>query len=260
MANESLEHVLRKVRKLLGLARGGATEAEAEEAVRIAHGLLARHNLTLDDALRGASDERVIDSDTVDGSRECWPIYVWNGVARLYFCEYYYTRMLAPAPPRAQIGLRHTFVGRRYNVRVAKLMGEYLVVTVNRIAREHGRRVEPDERLRFRRSFKAGCAGRLAERLWQRRLETQRRESAGPEGSTLPALASLYDVEATANRELLKRHGVELGEAEAPDRINHAGGAEAGVKAADGISLEPQINSTCEGASYSQGEDQLPLF
>ena len=193
--------VVGKVRKLLALARGGGTEAEAENAAQRAHTLLAAHNLTLADvAEKPAWGDRVVDRDCVDGSRELWPAQVWHATAALYFCEYFYARVLAPDDPERLLGLRHNVVGRRHSVRIAKLMAEYLVDATNRLAREHGLRVQPEERRSYRKSFRIACAARLAARIWERRHVTEARPTPGPSDTTLPALASLYATEAKANR------------------------------------------------------------
>ena len=251
-----------KVRKLLALAHGGGTEAEAQLAAERAHALLAAHNLTLADVSeKDRWGDRVVDRDFVDGSRDLWPADVWHATAALYFCEYFYTRIVDAGRP---LGLRHNVVGRKHSVRITKLMAEYLVDTINRLAREHGLRVQAEERRSYRHSFRIACARRLSERLWERRRATEKSPTRGPSDTTLPALASLYTTEMKANRAMMDDLAIRLGHPEGGDRLTHAGGADAGAKAADQISLNPQLTADGPPPGRSKGPfgaaDQGALF
>src|SRR5262249_47246836 len=94
-------------------------------------------------------------------------------------------------------------------------------------------------------SFRIACAGRLCERLWERRRTTEKSPTPGPSDATLPALASLYTREANANRAMMDDLGIRLGHPEDGDRLTHAGGADAGARAADRITPAPHL----QGAS-----------
>lgn len=251
------EALIGRIRKLLSLARGGGTEDEAAEAMRKAHGLLAEHNLS-EAELREPpeSDDRVIDDTSVDGCRDLWPVYVWHASARLHFCRYFYTEQF---DGRRSIGLRHTVIGRRHNVVVSKLMSEYLVDTVDRLATEEGATIRPSERSRFRCSFRLGCAERLAERLEDRRAESHAEPTAAPNGTTLPALASVYDAEARENERLLQSRGISLGAGRSARHV-HAGGRDAGRHAAERIGLDPQITGPRKPARGAPDPRQRDLF
>lgn len=251
------EALIARIRKLLNLARGGSTEDEAAQAMRKAHGLLAAHNLS-EAELREApdSDDRVLDDSSVDGCRDLWTAYVWHASARLHFCGYFYRKEV---DGERWIGMRHNVVGRRHNVAVCKLMSKYLVDTVVRLAQEGGAAIHPSERRRFRQSFRLGCAERLVERLEARRAESHGQPTVAPSGTTLPALAGVYDAEARENERLLQSHGISLGTGR-PGRHVHAGGRDAGRHAADHIGLDPQISGPRKPARAARDPRQCDLF
>lgn len=260
MIAEARESILRKIRKLLALSKGGTTEEEAAQAARRAHELLAEHNLAMSDVEHDVErGDRVLDDTTVDGAREIWPANLWHATAMLHFCGYFYREV------RAQdrtIGLRHVLVGRRHNVEVAKLTALYLVAAVGRVADEAARAVPADERRRFRASFRCACGHRLTERV-----HVLRGASASPRGAdgstTLPALLSLYQSERDANDALLRLHGIRLASPGRQDRLTHAGGADAGRRAAETISLHRQLGTTAPppaAARSGHGAGQRELF
>lgn len=263
MIAEAREKIIRRIRKLLALARGGATEEEAAQATRRAHELLVEHNLDLAevDAAKDWGD-RVLDRSTVDGSREMWPVYVWNATAWLHFCRYFYT---PETDGGRRIGLRHNVIGRRHNVEVTKLTAQYLVATVVRLADEAGRAVARHERRSFRDSFRRACGRRLTQRVFAMRHDSTSAAPTAERSGNLPALISLYEAETLANNALLARHGIELGGGGATfDRLTHAGGAEAGRLAAETIGLHCQVgarapadHTACDSQSRTE---QIELF
>jgi hypothetical protein len=146
-------------------------------------------------------------------------------------------------PTDPHIGDRHSVIGTRANVVSTQIMAQYLVETVERLAREcpdiHG--------AHDHHAFKVGCARRLAERI--RRLR-ESRVRAEPEkaatrsqsaSSNLPVLASLYTSNEIANRDLYKKiHDSKLGKGHGPatSRMSAYGH---GLTAGDGIGLDPQM-------------------
>jgi hypothetical protein len=258
MIAEARETILRRIRKLLALSKGGTTEEEAAQAARRAHELLAEHNLAMSDVEQGVDGgDRVLDDATVDGAREIWPAQLWHATAALHFCGYFYREVREQG---RLIGLRHVVVGRRHNVEVTKLTALYLVAAVARLADEAARGVPGDERRRFRASFRCACGRRLTERVRALRGSPASAPGSGPT-TTLPALLSLYQYEEDANDAFLRRHGVRLVHPGRHDRLTHAGGADAGRRAADGISLHRQLGASGSGAAApARGTTQLDMF
>ena len=259
MIAEARESILRKIRKLLALSRGGTTEEEAAEAARVAHELLAAHNLAMSEVEQVEETDRVLDDGTVDGARDIWPAQVWSATAQLHFCRYFYTDQRDAG---RLIGLRHSVLGRRHNVEVAKLTALYLVDAVKRLADEAAQAVPGDERRLYRESFRRAGGRRLAQRVHELRAASATPDVAATR-TTLPALPSLYRSESDANEAMLARLGIRLGGPVRQDRLTHAGGADAGRRAAETISLHRQIGTSASPpASAARGPEasQIEMF
>lgn len=260
MIAEARESILRKIRKLLALSRGGTTEEEAAQAAQRAHELLAAHNLEMSEVEQVVdTDDRVLDDGTIDGARDIWPAQVWSATAQLHFCRYFYTDQRDAG---RLIGLRHSVVGRRHNVEVTKLTALYLVDAVKRLADEAAQAVPGDERRRYRESFRCACGRRLAQRLLELRAASATPDAAATR-TTLPALPSLYRSESDANEAMLARLGIRLGGPVRQDRLTHAGGADAGRRAAETISLHRQIGTSAPPSApvpRARGASQIEMF
>lgn len=252
--------ILRRIRKLLALARGKGSEAEAAAAVTRAHALLAEHNLAESDVREpiDAPIQRILDDSTVDGSRDLWPAQVWNATAMLHFCRYFCSEQFCG---RRRIGLQHSLVGLPHNIEAAKLTARYLVDAVERLARESGRDLPSPERRSYGASFRRACGLRLAERVHARyrELATASDPASSLPSSSLPALVSLYVRERIENDALLDQRGIQLGAGSAShDRLTHAGGAHAGRIAADSIVIPPRGSRPAPSSDAIPG--QLDLF
>lgn len=260
---ESLNKIIVRIRKLMYLANGGATEAEAEQAMRMAHALLAEHNLSLTEIMKEASDtlgDRVIDSEYVDGVNDPWRRSIWHATADLYFCSYFYSPKYEWRRGKQQrVRIRHNLVGKPHNILVTKLMVQYLVNTVRRLARESARNVPPCEHGSFENSFKVACAKRLVERIWDRRYQSEEHPTTAPCGTTLPALRSLYATEMEANQVMIEHKGIGLESKRSRCRVTNVLGADAGRKAAEDIGLDTQVGHHLRTPISNTGCHQLEL-
>ena len=85
-----MENILNKVKKLLALANdSGASEGERDNALRMAHGLLAKHNLDMLDLTRHMQVEGREDYMGA-GFSMMWCKYISQSIAKLFFCKYYF--------------------------------------------------------------------------------------------------------------------------------------------------------------------------
>jgi len=272
-----LAKVIDRIRKLVALAQGGASESEAEQAMARVHGLLAEHNLRLPDVLAGAPPgappeapaDRVL--ETVEAADHPWERPIWSATAALYFCAYFYEgrpgRTATGAAPRAA-RVRHNLVGKPHNILVARLMTDYFLKTIRRLARQEACHLPPSARRSFAHSFQVACARRLAHRIWLRKCASEIDSiSLDPRdgASRLPALRPLYNLEDEANRALLAALGIRLVPGSGPGtRITDILGEVAGKAAADGIGLDPQLpdgrpSPTPGPQPPADGQMDLPL-
>jgi Protein of unknown function (DUF2786) len=235
-----------RIRKLLALAGNNPSEAEAAAAMEPAAALMAEHNLTMMKVETSDEAQRIETHYDGQRPRQTWARTIWNAVATLNFCLYYYQ---TPRPPR--VGDRHSVIGTRVNVVSTQIMAQYLVETVERLAREC-----PDiHAMHDHHAFKLGCARRLAERIRHLResrvnVETTKTPTGSqpltPIGSpspssNLPALANLYKSNEIANRDLYKQiHGGKLGSGYGATTSRTLAYSH-GLAAGDGVGLDPQV-------------------
>jgi len=262
-----LAKVIDRIRKFVALAQGGATESEAEQAMARVHGLLAEHNLRLPEVLEDerlgrppdAPRDRVL--ETVDAADHPWERPIWSATAALYFCAYFYDR---PRGRASRVG--YSLVGKPHNILVARLMTDYFLKTVRRLARQEARELPAPARRSFAHSFHVACAKRLAHRIWLRKHASEIDSiPLNPSNgiSRLPALRPLYNLEEEANRALLAALGIRLSPGAGPGtRITDILGEVAGKAAADGIGLDPQISGGRAAGGHDPGapsDSQLDL-
>ena len=116
--------ILEKVKKLLALANNsGASEGERENALRMASGLLAKHNLDMADLDKHLEQEGREDHLNVTWSMQ-WALIISQQVAKLFFCKHYYGKKINGTK------CEHHFVGKTSNATTAALMSEYIITSV----------------------------------------------------------------------------------------------------------------------------------
>ena len=188
--------ILDKVKKLLALANdSGASEGERDNALRMAHGLLAKHNLDMTDLQQHLQIE-----DREEYMNETfgmvWCRQVSNSIAKLFFCKYYFGGKVNGTK------MRHHFVGKTSNAGTAALMAEYVISSILKECRGRWKHnLAPESR-----SFAKGAAARINERV------NEMIKEAKPEGSgsTSLVVVELYKTEADANEAFLKASGISL--------------------------------------------------
>lgn len=122
--------VIEKAKKLLEVARRGGTEAEMQTAMHHVQLLLAKHSLTMAEieAAQPVQAEPVGMHPTDTTINAVWHRHIYEGVAKLYFCDYWHSRLVGR-------GIRHVVVGRQSNVEMVKSTVEYLIGLGNQLAR-----------------------------------------------------------------------------------------------------------------------------
>lgn len=178
---DALDKTVTLIRKLLALANDdGAGEHEAALALSKAQQLMQNANLTF-----AALEAR---GETTEGSRrtkegiESRTPYAWHrklmvGIARLnsVWCEVRFRKL---AHTRAFDG--YDLIGREANIASTRVMHEYLLQAVERVARAHVGGDAAKFFTKYAHQFKDGCADRLVERMQDRHdqlLTEQEREA-----------------------------------------------------------------------------------
>jgi|SRR5580693_613297 hypothetical protein len=170
------------INKLLTLSKdGGATEAEAALATEKAQELMTEHNLSMA-SVEAAGGQSGDEGKRIKDGVAHRQVYKWqkslmSSLADLNFCfskERYV---------RGSVFDGYQLIGRAANVASTRLMFEYLLQTIERLARDDVK--DPSQYFtRYAHSFKEGCAERVVERLKHRReqevaeQEAKRQEQA----------------------------------------------------------------------------------
>lgn len=190
MADEN--KILDRVRKLLALANDdAATEGERDNALRMAHATLMKHQLTLEylDAFEREKEDPRGRMD-VEGWNLVWCRTLRGTIARMFFCRY-----IIGGKINATRG-RHIYVGRSSNTATAAYMSEWIIKSILKEAdRAFGHRLTPKGR-----EFCIGATEKLEERVKEILLASQ--QQVREAGSAL-VVVDLMRTENDANKEWL---------------------------------------------------------
>lgn len=262
MSDDDVKAARAKIAAQIAKLMATANDASVSEAMAAlyadkAQELLAKHNIEMSE-IGAAADPTVKDSDFLT-ARAGWVKPLLQSVAKLYFCGYYYESFPADwikrngldkgarklrAGGSHRIFYRHSFIGTRVNIIVARNMGEYLITTMERLCEEAEKTAPKNERTSFRYSFMNACAARLCFRL----LERQRNTSAvGDVKSGLPALRSQYEQAQEASKAFLDASEIKLRERANLTKTKNARGAHAGNEAGKSIGLDDQVSGGTGG-------------
>lgn len=226
MVNKS---ILEKINKLLALANS-PNENEAAIAAEKAAELLAQYNLTLADI--GSDEKEEITEGIVETTSRyiTWKMLVLAGIATANGCE----------AMRSTYSGKMRLVGTITNITVSQYLYDYLIKTVERLAKRHKGKGRA-----FLNAFRVGCATRLRQRLEQRRIEMEEEGIAGnSESQPTPAIVvrSMFDKNALAIEDYLTQEGVKI-KTQKIARISSEHGFSSGYIAGDKISLDRQMQS-----------------
>lgn len=203
-----MEKILDKVKKLLALANNaGATDGERDNALRMAHGFLAKHNLSLEDAQEHEALEGR-EKQYIETFQMKWACQVCNNVAKLFFCSYYTGEKL-----NATKG-KHYFVGKQSNAITATLISTYVINSILKEARSKWKHnLAPESR-----SFCIGASDKLYERIIEM-IKDVNIEGVSSENAVV--IHNLYKTEKDANMLFIKNSGTSLQSVKACDtRVN----------------------------------------
>lgn len=241
--SEKRTKLIDKLRKLLALAdpTRGATEAEAASAMAKVQSLLAEHNLSLSDLETGPSGPRIKEDKELRTDSRPWRRALAISVARLYFCDHFYSFHKEFTAKRSCGYIRydvHHFIGEEHNVLVAKIMFLYLIGAISALATSGSMKLEPKARTPYVTSFQHSCSARLCVRIMKLIEDARKGQVKDEAGRNLPVLASLYDTAAAANKAFLDRTSPGLEEKDNKrTKVNSALGVLEGHAAGNTISL-----------------------
>lgn len=225
-----LNRVLERVRKMLAIANNeGASEEERDNAMKMAHDLLTKHELDMMDveiSMRDTEDPR--GSFTSDGWGANWAKSIRVAMGKLFNCYYYNGGKINGTRSR------YTFVGRESAATTAMYMGDWIVKsTLKEADRRYGHRLNPTGR-----SF---CVG-VSDRIWTRVGEiTQSKQQELDSTSTALVLYDVAKREEEANLKFIADLGIKLLDGKQRSSQVNTLAYKAGQEHADGIQLSTQL-------------------
>lgn len=230
-----------KIQALLNLA-ASPNEAEATAAMEKAQELLAKYNLSMADVVKsGEKKFTIVKTKVTDVFAHKRRVGV--AVGKVYFAKHYFEVVPTQSKRKSVYNReRHCFAGEQHNADIALMMFEYVIKTIDRLAKEAADRMEDKKKYwSFQTGFKTACAQRVYERLIEK-LQTV--TAPATPGGNLPALANLYN---TTQQEVANFLESELGGLKTvPNKKQNYNldGMLAGRKAGDSIGLDAQLTSS----------------
>lgn len=240
-----------RVRRMLEKAKAeGSTEAEAIAFTEKAQALMLEHELSLVDVQETTNQPKEeIEADSMlETDPQPWRRRLGRACAELFMCRYFYDTFSRDNEKGTKYD-QHTFVGKRGNITVAKVMFSYLIETVDQLARKGALAVPKNERSPYRVAFRTQASIRIGNRIGKRVDEAKQGGVIKTEaGNTLPALRDQYEQASSAAANFIKQVlDVEL---TLPVRKHvdpltlHRRGAVEGDAAGREIGLDQQLNRT----------------
>lgn len=251
--------LLERVRKLLTLAtHANTSEAEAAAAMSRVNVILAEHNLSMAEVEVHVGSPTAAEAASGRGHRlkRSFEKYLWMAAAELNFCDVFFMSGSYYAGSKwrgvefdNRSDAKHwaCVIGKPLNIEVVTLMAEYLISTVNRLARDGAKVVAPASRPNFRKNFRVACSRRVLQRAGQLVIQRKRgQQDEHSKGSNLPALMSLYETEQKAVVQFMEDQRIKIRTSKSRVRMDNFLAAEAGRRAAEGISLNQQVTGASE--------------
>ncbi|MFA5604172.1 MAG: DUF2786 domain-containing protein [Bacilli bacterium] len=176
---------LHKIELLLNKAAGNANEHEASVATQLAQDLLAKYNLDMESVGSGASAGAERQDTKILGGFSEFERELWKAIAELNWCWYFSTITTDTIKGRKQ-SRAHRLVGKKVNILSTKMMADYLLTAINRLAKEYclAQTGTYHNRSAMATSFRKGAAERLVGRLQDKRSDILRDEQRQEEERT----------------------------------------------------------------------------
>jgi len=195
MSNHAENPIVSKIKKLLALAAdNNASDGERDNALRMAHGLLAKHNLDMSMVHASQQAEGREKHMNVTWSM-LWCKQVSQSIGKLFFCNYYFGRKINGTK------CEHNFIGKTSNVATAALMADFVIHSIMKEYRSKGwHNLSPEGR-----SFAIGAARVIGERV-----AALMKSPEGATESTALVVRNIYESEFEANEAFIKAAGTEL--------------------------------------------------
>lgn len=231
--------LINKMKKLLAMANDKSSENEAAIAMRQLHALLSKHNISMAEVEdNGDAEEQVDRSHELHRDRP-WKRLVALNIAKLYFCDMYFTRIGGGKS-------NYFFVGTETNRTFALAIFDMVIKTIERESRAESRKLHGKEVSSFVNSFWTGAQVRIAQRCQELIAAAKEGSLEDGEGSNLPAMLSTYEHHSLMTKEFLSDMNMKTEKVKT--RANDIHGYEKGQEAGSKVQLSRGVGQTAEAA------------
>jgi len=169
--DQQLKLVMERVRKILAMTES-PHEEEAKTASEMAHKILKEYNLTLSDL--EVEKEGIIEEQYDENFNRIapWKLTLLIQIMRTNYCESYQSIIgfKNNGGYRNDMVKKFIVVGREANVTTAKIMADYLVNVVERMAKNYGG--DNDEKKSYKSGLSLGLRVRLKKMIEQEKVES----------------------------------------------------------------------------------------
>ena len=232
--NYIMKRIIERAQKLIALANNNPNESEAAIAMERAYKLLAKHNLSLGEIGDKAEDCGQDSSQINFGGP--WARTISNHVAKLYFCDMFYTKMSGRQE-------KHTFVGLEHNVALAQQIAMTVLTIIHKDGKKQANGSTP-----FLNSFRNAASSRIAQRCLQLITEAKKGELQNDDGESIETgtgmvLASVYDNEQKRIDNYNSEKNPNLKNVRFRSRSSNESGRAAGTAAGNSVGLRPEVSS-----------------
>ena len=227
----NLSKITDRIQKLIAMANNNPNESEASVAMERAYKLLAKHNLSMSSIEdKGAEAECGENFNTVTNGGP-WARAISAGIAELYFCSFFYSKLQG----RKEF---HNFVGLEHNVALAQQIANTVLSIIHKEAKKASNGSTP-----FLNSFRNAASYRIHARCKELIKEAKAGElqEDGESVGTGMMLASVYETEQNRIEAYNKRMNPSLKTKTSRARSTNSSGSAAGSAAGNRVGLRPSI-------------------
>jgi uncharacterized protein DUF2786 len=231
------EAIIEKIKKLLNMTSDrGCSEDEAETALRMASGLMARHGIEQASLTANSVKNLAKIGKRISREFKKYQLVTAQAAAELYGCTIVWYSS-------GKYGLE--FVGRPDNTVAAESTMFWLMSQIERFYKESlPRGLTQSDRANYRKTFKEACALRVSSRVHRMMADmTRNNQSAqASTGQNALVVSGYFERLHKENKELLQSEYAGRLKQSKPMRFSAGSGTAAGQAAGDRVQLRRELN------------------
>lgn len=230
------DKIIKRIRNLLAMGeRSEGNENEAAIAMERAYKLMAKHNIDRSEVSDDDDVEEVNGNNFTRKRGGPWARNICHGIAKLYFCEYYFRG-------GKQRTDTHYFVGTEANVAIAQMVSNFIMDMIDGEAKRTAVGTTFETKTQYLNSFRNTASKKIYQRcmelITEAKTGTMMDESTG---TNFPVLASVYDQHKNNAQDWIAENVGKLRSKAVRSRSTSSAGSAGGLAAGNKVNLRPSI-------------------